>query len=166
MPPIKKPVVTGTIAAAFIALCCNFIGPHEGTEFKAYPDSGGVWSICKGHTKNVHKGDIATQAQCDDFFKSDTVQAIAEVNFLTEDAPIPDAAKKVFVDEVFNAGAGNFQKSTMLRLIKAGDLAGACRQFPRWKYVNGHDCTLPESHCRGIIVRRQEQMAACLKGLK
>lgn len=166
MAPLKKPVVTCTIAAAFVLCCMQFIQPHEGTVHKAYKDTGGIYTICSGHTEGVRAGDTATDDQCKVFLHSDTIMAIAMVNMLTDNAPIPPAAKKVFVDEVFNAGAGNFKKSTMLRLIKRGDFVGACRQFPRWKFVGGHDCTLPESNCRGIIVRRQEQMTACLKGLQ
>lgn len=154
------------VAAVFVLCCMQFIRHHEGELYKAYPDTGSVWTICDGHTRDVKKGDVATKAQCQQFLKDDTIEAIATFEWLTDKAPVPPQAKKVFVDEIFNAGAGNFQKSTMRRLIKAGDYAGACRQFPRWKYVDGHDCNLPASHCRGIIVRRQEQMTACLKGLQ
>lgn len=154
------------MAAAFVVCCMQFIAPHEGEVLKAYPDTGGIYTICNGHTRNVHKGDTATPEQCKEFLRQDTVEAVAQFNFLTDNAPVPPQAKKVFIDEIFNAGAGNFKKSTMRRLIIAGDFKGACGQFPRWKYVGGHDCTIAASNCRGIIVRRQEQMAACLKGLE
>lgn len=161
----KKPAII-TIGAAFIVLCCNFIAPHEGVKYTAYKDTGGVYTLCFGHTKNVKIGDTATSDQCAEFLRQDTVEAVAIFNLLTNDAPIPPQAKKVFIDQIFNAGAGNFKKSTMRRLIVSGDFAGACRQFPRWKYVDGHDCSLPENKCRGIILRRQRQMDECLKGLQ
>lgn len=162
----NKKAITGSAAALFLACCMAFIAPHEGERLMAYPDTGGIYTICDGHTKGVKKGDKATPAQCKDFLEQDTVEAVATFNFLTNNAPVPPQAKKVFIDEIFNAGAGNFKKSTMRRLILAGDFNGACRQFPRYKYVDGHDCNLPASNCRGIIVRRTEQMAACLKGLQ
>lgn len=163
-PNIKKTAVGGA-AAAFIICCMQFIQPHEGTLYKAYRDTGNVYTICTGHTKNVHKGDIATPAQCKQFLQDDTVEAIAEVNSLTNNAFMPDTVKKVFVDEVFNAGAGDFKTSTMLKMIKLGDLEGACKQFPRWHYAGGKDCTVRENNCYGIVTRRAEQMATCLKGL-
>lgn len=153
------------LAIAFVACCMTFIGPHEGTIFKAYPDSGNVWTICKGHTKNVREGDTATPEQCELFLEQDTREAIVWVNILTEGHHIPDAAKKVFVDQVFNAGPTGFAHSTMLRKIKADDLAGACREFPRWHFVDGKDCTIRANNCYGIVTRRAEQMAECLKGL-
>ncbi len=161
----KKSAIVA-ISAMFIALCCSFISSHEGEKFIAYQDTGGKYTLCFGHTDGVKKGDAATKEQCQKFLHDDTIKAIAMVNMLTDNAPMPDATKKVFVDEVFNAGAGNFKKSTMLKLIKSGDIAGACRQFPRWKYVGGKDCTIRENNCYGIITRRAEQEAACLKGLK
>lgn len=157
---------SAALAAAFVACCIQFIAPSEGTVLKAYRDTGNVYTICTGHTKGVKAGDTATPAKCAEFLRQDTVEAVAIFNLLTNDAPVPPQAKKVFIDQIFNAGAGNFKKSTMRRLIVSGDFAGACRQFPRWKYVDGHDCSLPENKCPGIILRRQRQMDECLKGLQ
>lgn len=165
---INRKVIAGGggITAAFVVCCMQFIQPHEGTLHKAYSDTGGIYTICSGHTKGVKKGDIATPAQCDQYFKADTLDAIVELNFLTDNQPMPDATRKVFVDEIFNAGVGNFERSTMRKMIRLGDLEGACKQFPRWKFVGGKDCTVRSNNCYGIITRRAEQEAACLKGLK
>lgn len=165
-PLVAKATGGAGAAAAFVICCMQFIQPHEGTVHKAYRDTGGIYTICSGHTEGVKAGDIATDSQCGVFLRQDTLKAIVIVDMLTDNAPIPSETKKVFVDEVFNAGAGNFKKSTMLKLIKAGDLAGACRQFPRWKYVGGKDCSIRSNNCYGIIVRRKEQTTACLKGLQ
>src|SRR5205085_5371825 len=37
----------------------------------------------------------------------------------------------------YNVGAGAFRKSTLLRLLNAGDYAGAAAQLPRWKLAGG-----------------------------
>lgn len=34
-----------------------------------------------------------------------------------------------------NTGLGNFENSTMFRLIKAGDMLAAAEQFPRWDHM-------------------------------
>lgn len=153
-------------AAAFLALCCAFTQPNEGTVHKAVRDTGGIWSICTGHTYHVHAGDVATDAQCKVWYEEDMTHAIYVVATETNDAPIPPDAKKVFVDEVFNTGGGDFKGSTMVKLIKAGNYAAACRQFPRWHYAGGKDCNVRSNNCYGIITRRQRQMAQCLKGLQ
>lgn len=160
-----RALITGS-AIAFVLCCINFTSPNEGTKYVAYQDTGKVWSICEGHTENVHKGDVATPAQCKQYMNDDMMAAIAVVNKLTGNIPMPETTKKVFVDEVFNAGSGNFAKSTMLKKIKSGDIAGACRQFPRWHYVDGKDCTIRSNNCYGIVTRRALQMATCLKGLE
>lgn len=155
-----------TIAAAFLALCCAFTAPNEGTVLHAVQDTGGIWSICSGHTYHVKKGDTATPAQCKIWLNQDEAEAINEVNFLTDDAPIPPNAKKVFVDEVFNTGGKDFRGSTMVKMIKAGNYDAACRQFPRWHYAGGKNCAIRANNCYGIVTRRAQQMATCLKGLK
>jgi lysozyme len=41
------------------------------------------------------------------------------------------------VDLTFNAGAGSFDHSTLLKLVNAGDYAGAAAQFGDWIYAGG-----------------------------
>jgi lysozyme len=41
-------------------------------------------------------------------------------------------------DFVYNLGAGNFNKSNVLRLIRAGDYAGAARRLTDWDCAGGH----------------------------
>lgn len=41
------------------------------------------------------------------------------------------------VSFVYNIGEGNFEKSTMLRLINAGDIKNAAEEFTRWIYAGG-----------------------------
>ena len=163
-PPNKA--LLGTLAASFLALCCEFTAPNEGIVNHAVKDTGGIWSICRGHTYNVHEGDTATDDQCKIWYKQDMTHAIYLVDLFTDNAPIPPNAKKVFVDEVFNTGGGDFKGSTMVKMIKAGNYAGACRQFPRWHYAGHKDCYIRANACYGIITRRQRQMETCLKGLK
>lgn len=167
MSAVNNKTIAGGVTA-FMICCMAFTAPHEGIKHVAYPDTGNIWTICRGHTKGVKKGDVATDAQCQKFYEEDMGEAIAVVNNLTDNAPMPDTTKKVFVDQVFNAGAGLFKGSTMLRKIKAGDLLGACREFNRWVFVGKRDCRIikhDKTDCYGIVTRRQDQTNECLKGL-
>ena len=56
-------------------------------------------------------------------------------------------------DFVFNLGFGNLERSTLLRLLNAGDYAGAAMEFPKW-----HLPPLP-----GIIRRRAAEQALFLR---
>ena len=51
--------------------------------------------------------------------------------------------------------------STAARMLKAGDIAGACQQLPRWDKasVGGVMVSLP-----GLTKRRAKEMALCMEG--
>jgi lysozyme len=51
--------------------------------------------------------------------------------------PITQDEFNALVDFVFNVGAGNFDSSTLLRELNAGDYAGAADQFARWDLAGG-----------------------------
>ena len=51
---------------------------------------------------------------------------------------------------VFNIGAGAFGKSTLLRLLNAGDYAGAAGQFGRWINAGGKPLA-------GLVRRREAE---------
>lgn len=56
------------------------------------------------------------------------------------------------IDFVFNAGAGNFEISTIRRVINRGDLAAVPAQLMRWVYAKG--VRLP-----GLVKRRKAEVA-------
>lgn len=56
------------------------------------------------------------------------------------------------IDFVFNAGAGNFEISTLRRVINRGDLAAVPTQLMRWVYAKG--VRLP-----GLVKRRKAEAA-------
>jgi lysozyme len=57
---------------------------------------------------------------------------------------------------VFNIGQGDYATSTLLKKLKAGDIAGAAAEFGRWKYgaVDGVKKVMP-----GLITRRAAESA-------
>ncbi|MDR3323259.1 MAG: lysozyme [Zoogloeaceae bacterium] len=57
----------------------------------------------------------------------------------------------------FNIGLGNFERSTLLTRLKAGDLRGAALQFRRWIHANGKK--LP-----GLVRRRAAEEALFMRG--
>ncbi|WP_248796091.1 lysozyme [Pseudomonas sp. MWU13-2105] len=112
----------------------------ESCRLTAYPDpaSGGVpWTIGWGHTgPEVKPGLVWSQAQADSQLSNDLVsreQAVS--NAVT--ASLTAGQFDALVDFVYNLGAGNFQTSTLLSLINAGDMAGAVEQFARWNKAAG-----------------------------
>lgn len=108
----------------------------EGFRSTAYQDSGGVWTIGYGHTKGVTKGMTCTQAQADQWLADDVKEASDAVNKLVQ-VPLNQNQFDALVDFVFNLGIGNFQGSTLLKLLNQGDYAGASNEFPKWNHDNG-----------------------------
>jgi lysozyme len=59
----------------------------EGRKSKAYQDSGGIWTIGIGHTKNVKSGMIITETKIDELFAEDIQDAIQRTkDCLTKEA--------------------------------------------------------------------------------
>lgn len=62
----------------------------------------------------------------------------------------------------FNIGMGNFDRSTLRKLIQAGDFTVAANEFLKWRFakVNGKSTGLA-----GLLVRRRAEMTLFLEPL-
>lgn len=156
---IPAPVERAAIYAGLMVLTPAM----EGTRLKAYPDTGGVWTICTGHTGGVRRGDVATQPECAAYLHSDLTNSVdfAQAN----SGPVGLFCKIAIADMHYNAGPGALSKSTLLRLANAGDQLGAANQFGRWVYVSGKDCRIAANDCGGIVIRRELERQLCMVGL-
>jgi GH24 family phage-related lysozyme (muramidase) len=112
----------------------------DGT-FQAYPDpgtGGDPWTIGWGSTgADIKKGVVWSQQQCDDRF-TEHLDSFAEgVSKLLGDTPTSQSQFDAMVSFAYNVGLGNLASSTLLKLHKAGDHAGAAAQFARWNKAAG-----------------------------
>ena len=129
----------------------DLIKVSEGLEAEAYPDPGNrvtgePWTIGYGHTRDVRRGDTCTEAQATDWLREDLRAAERAVRHLV-DVPLTQMQFNALASFVFNVGPAAFGNSTLLRLLNAGDAAGAAGQFKRWN--RGADGVLP-----GLVTRR------------
>ncbi|WP_210441665.1 lysozyme [Vibrio crassostreae] len=139
------------------------IANFEGCRTQAYRCSAKIWTHGLGHTQGVRQGDTVTQEQIARNFIADVKSAENSVNkHLTTD--VTQAQFDVLVSFVFNLGAGNFKRSTMLKLFNQNQPLKACLELSRWVYVNGKNCRDPDSQCSGIVKRRELEQQACLNG--
>ncbi|OQS41126.1 lysozyme [Chromobacterium haemolyticum] len=117
----------------------KLIQGFEGLRLKAYQDSVGVWTIGYGHTgPDVTPGQVITQAQADALLARDLERFEAGVARLVK-VPLNQNQFDALVCFSFNLGLGALQGSTLLRLLNAGDYAGAAVQFPRWNKAGGKE---------------------------
>lgn len=137
----------------------------EGTHFKAYPDTGGIWTICTGHTGGIRKGDKATPAECAAYFEADSADVVAFMGKRSKVGSVSLLCKVAMGDFGFNAGTGALGRSKLMALANAGDQKAVANEFLRWRYVGGKDCALKASNCAGIMVRRTLQHDLCMVGL-
>ncbi|EDP60841.1 lysozyme [Vibrio sp. AND4] len=135
----------------------------EGCRTKAYQCSANVWTNGLGHTTGVKQGDVVDEVQIAHNFIADVQTAEQAVNrYLT--AEVTQAQFDVLVSFVFNLGAGNLKRSTMLKLFNQNKPLKACRELSRWVYVNGKNCNDPDSQCSGVVKRRKIERQVCLNG--
>ncbi len=133
----------------------------EGLSLVSYPDpatGGEPWTIAYGHTgPDVHPGMTITQEQAEDLLMQDVQKAAADVNAkVTTD--LTQEEFDALVDFVFNVGAGNFNASTLLKKVNAGDIHGAAAEFERWDMAAG-------KHMAGLLRRRHAEAEEFLSGM-
>lgn len=130
---------------------------YEGLRRSAYQDSGGVWTIGYGHTGcDVIPGKTISELEAEALLRKDLRNAIDCVNRCVQVA-LEQSQFDALVDFCFNAGCGNFQRSTLLTKLNANDFAGTVDQFGLWINVNGQ----PN---RGLQRRRAAE-AAMFRGV-
>jgi len=108
----------------------------ESCKLVAYLDSKGVPTIAWGHTAGVKLGDTCTQAQADAWLMQDIQWAAGIVNRVVT-ITLTQGEFDALTDFVFNDGSGNFESSTLLRDLNAGNILAAAAQFPLWDHSAG-----------------------------
>lgn len=83
----------------------------------------------------------------------------AQVAVMTAvDVDLSDGQFAALCDFVFNVGSGNFRRSTLLKVVNAGDFQGVPFQLRRWVKAGGRE--LP-----GLVTRREKEIELFFDGL-
>ncbi|TGX53942.1 lysozyme [Sphingomonas gei] len=133
-----------TPGPACVALIQQFEGcakKQTDGSFIAYPDPGtgaDPWTIGWGTTgADVKPGVVWTQQQCDDRLTKDLTSFASKVSAVLGAAQTSQHQFDALVSFAYNVGVGNLSSSTLLKLHKAKDFAGAQQQFGRWNKAAG-----------------------------
>lgn len=109
----------------------DLIKRFEGFEPKAYLCPAGVLTIGYGSTgKHVTRGETITEAEATALLAKDVVEFENAVNKLG--VTLTQNQFDALVAFVYNVGERNFSASTLVKRLKAGDMAGAAAQFGVW----------------------------------
>lgn len=135
--------------------CYKLIKKYEGFSSKPYKCPAGIPTIGYGSTFYLN-GDKVTMKDTpiseevalsilfsvvEDFSKK--VEKLLKV-------PVNQNQFDALVDFSYNLGIGNFQKSTLLKLVNNKDFIGASKQFKKWNKSNG-------KVLNGLTNRRKEE---------
>lgn len=165
--PPERPDLPSRTGPRGIALIKRFEGCarlRDDGMVEAYPDpgtGGEPWTIGWGNTmidgRKVKRGMVITRAQADTAFveelkryERDVVNALGSAIHSTSQAQF-DA----LVSFHYNTGA--IGKATLTRKHKAGDYAGAAREFARWNRAGGRVL-------KGLTRRRADEAELYRKG--
>lgn len=128
---------------------------------QAYKDSAGIATIGWGHTRGVSMGMSCTADQALQWLDQDLDDAEFCVDSVVK-VTLTDPEFDALVSLVFNIGVDAFKSSTLLRLLNAGDYAGAAAQFAEWNKVtvNGQ-----KQVSAGLTNRRTSEAALFTSGM-
>jgi lysozyme len=99
--------------------------------------NGAPWTGGWGHTgADVHYGMTFSREQAVAWLRRDVASAEATVKRDVR-VELNQEEYDSLVDLVFNIGSGNFETSTLLRKLNAGDTDGAIAEFARWNKAGG-----------------------------
>lgn len=126
----------------------ELIKSFEKCRLESYlPTPDDKWTIGWGHTGEFIGPDIVwTQEEADAVFLRDIERFEDCVNRAVT-AQVNQNEFDALVSLCFNIGCTAFGKSTLVRLLNAGDYNGASMQFGRWSKQNGKELS-------GLVRRR------------
>lgn len=141
-----------TISPAGISL----VKKWEGWSAKAYKDPVGVWTIGWGTIgPEARPGRKITKKQGEEFLRRELAEQEGYVKHYVR-VPLTQHQFDALVSLVYNIGAGNFSRSTLLKLVNRGNFSGAAAQFARHNTARDRE-TGKRIVLRGLTNRRLEE---------
>lgn len=149
----------GEVAAQPMSISnVNLIKESEGLRLKAYlPTRDDVWTIGYGHTKTAKPGMVITEKGAEELLKHDLAWVEAALKKHVK-VPLTQNQYDALASFVYNLGATNFKRSTLLKKLNKKDYKGAADELLRWNKQKG-------KVLRGLTKRRQEERTLFLKGM-
>lgn len=154
-------VAGGTAAGGLMMAAVALISPFEGYYGHTYKDIVGVKTVCYGETDKA----AVTKGQTYTFSKAECQAMLGQSLVKYDDGmmrclhkPITDNAHVAFLSTTYNIGIAGFCRSSMARLVNAGNLKGACNALRGYNHAGGRAV-------KGLTTRRLKERELCLRGL-
>jgi lysozyme len=114
----------------------DLVKQFEGLYTKSYLCPAKIWTLGYGHTDGIGPDMTCTQDQADAWLADDLAKAEQSVGALVT-VSLTDNQRGALTSFVFNVGAGNLQRSTLLKLLNRGWYEQVPAQLMRWNRANG-----------------------------
>lgn len=142
----------------------ELIKSFEGFVDHWYQDAVGVWTIGYGTTEPIYRKLTGRTRQAGTKITEREAHRLLVGALITIFEPVVERAVRTditpsmfsaLVSFSYNVGPGNFNRSTLLKMVNAGRLKEAAEQFSRWTWAtkpNGQRIQLP-----GLVRRRRAE---------
>ena len=135
----------------------ELIKHFEGCKLTAYRCPAGALTIGYGSTgAHVKPGMTISQQKAEQMLLDDLARFVVGVSEVVR-ADMTQGQFDALVSFAFNLGLGALRGSTLLAKFKAGDVAGAAKEIPRWNKAGGKVLD-------GLTKRREAERALFLAG--
>ena len=152
-----KTVIINDLFVGGIPQCgIDLIKKLEGCKLQAYLDQKGIATIGVGHTEGVRLGDTCTQAQADEWLAFDCAWAWQAIRSRVQ-VPLTSNQSGALLSFVFSLGAPQFEKSTLLANLNAGNYQSVPNEIKQWVWITMPDGTRKIS--LGLANRRKAEAA-------
>ncbi|WP_347472709.1 lysozyme [Acinetobacter thermotolerans] len=156
--------------ALLAASAAFFVGleKYEGFSATPYRDSGGVVTQGIGSTKKPDGSSIKlidppiTRKTAQEWVKAHVSKDEAAFRKSLAGVKLSQTEYDVYLDFTYNFGQANWNSSSMLRNLKAGNYKAACDSLLKWKYVAKRDCSIRSNNCYGVWTRQVERYQKCM----
>jgi lysozyme len=132
----------------------SIIKEFEGLRLKAYLCSAGVATIGFGTTRypndwSVELGDECTEQEAEEYLFFDVTVFSTQIEPLIK-VKLTDNQFAALLSLCYNIGITAFKKSTLLKLLNAGEIEKASAEFDKWNKAGG-------KVIKGLVNRRAKE---------
>lgn len=157
-PPVPAAQKAGK-AAAWLTICVVMVAGFEGLYTHPYRDIVGVKTVCYGETAadGVDLNRDYTKQECMDLLQKSLPKYDAELRKCIHVAMAPQVEAAV-VSLGYNVGTAAVCRGSVAAALNRGDVRTACNNFMLYDRAGGRVV-------QGLVNRRTQERALCLKGL-
>ena len=144
----------------------DYLKRRESLRLRRYRDQAGKWTIGYGHLIRPHELDtlkLITRDQAEALLLADVGPFAVYLDGVNRNFKVPLSQHQFdgVVSFAFNVGLRGLEQSTLLKLLRMGDFAGAAAQFDRWVYITVTDAAgnKVKQKSAGLVNRRRMDRA-------